>query len=379
MSGRTARRAGPGLRTKLAASYVAVVLLVGAIMLLTVQLTAPLFYREHVQQMQRSFGVLNVPRMRAELEDGFNRAFGSALVAAGLVAFPAALAASAFVSRRILRPVRRVVRASARIADGRYDERLPDLGGDELGELAESFNRMAAALEATEARRVELIGVVAHELRTPLAGIRGYAQGVLDGVFGTDRALPLVMREAARLARLVDDLSMLTRAESGVVPIQPTVVALGPLARDALARLTPLFEAKGLRLEVDERGPIEVVADADRLVQVLTNLLSNALRHTQAGRVTLRVAQRDGLGALEVTDTGEGIAAEDLPRVFERFYRAERSRARDAGDESVGTGVGLTVSRHLVEAMGGELRAFSVPGQGATFTVLLPLASRVRA
>lgn len=372
-------RAGPGLRTKLAASYVAVVLLVGAIMLLTVQLTAPLFYREHVEQMQRSFGVLNIPRMRGELEGGFNRAFGSALVVAGLVAFPAALVVSTFVSRRIVRPVRRVSRASARIADGNYGERLPDLGSDELGELAASFNRMAAALEATEARRVELIGVVAHELRTPLAGIRGYAQGVLDGVFGVDRALPLVMRETRRLTRLVDDLSMLTRAESGVVPIHPTPVSLGPLARDALARLSPLFDARGIGLEIDERHPVTVLADEDRLVQVLTNLLSNALRHTPSGRVTVRVAERDGRGTLQVADTGEGIAPQDLPRVFERFYRADRSRARDADDESVGAGVGLTVSRHLVEAMGGELRVSSVLGEGATFTVFLPLSAPARA
>lgn len=369
----TAGPKGVGLGPKLLGTYLLVAAFAAAVLLYTAEAAAHAFYLRHVEDMVARFGEADARRTRRELERGFHAAFRSAVPVAGAVTLPLALGAALLVSRRIALPVRRLSRASARIAAGRYRERLPDAGRDELGELTRNFNLMAAALEQTEERRVELIGAVAHELKTPLAGIRGYAEGILDGVFPLERASPGIVREVRRLERLVDDLSVLTRAEAGAVPILLAPVALGRAARDACARLEPAFRARGLALTVQEDGAVEVRADEDRLTQVLVNLLSNALRHTSAGGATVRVYERDGFGVLEVADTGEGIAAEDLPHVFERFYRADRSRARDAEDEGVGAGVGLTVSRHLVEAMGGTVRAASGPGGGATLTVRLPL------
>ena len=245
------------------------------------------------------------------------------------------------------------------------------MGRDELGELTSSFNLMAQALEATEVRRRELIGTVAHELRTPLTGMRGLTEGLLDGVFWIEEAGPDLLREIRRLERLTDELSLVTRAEAGVIPVALRPASLAELVRVACAQFERPFRSKGLTLSVMVHQDAWVLADPDRFTQVLVNLQSNALRHTREGGVTVSTHVHAGLGQVTVQDTGEGIAAHDLPHVFERFYRSDTSRARDA-DEDVGTGIGLTVSRHLVEAMGGTLQVSSEVGKGTLLTVNLP-------
>ena len=359
-----------GFRTHLVLSYLALLVLVGAAMFAALEFTAPAFFRGHAEEMARDYGDAEVAGMVEELQRGFARAFTRAGLVAVALAVPVALVLSAWLSRRVLAPVRGASRASARIAAGHYEERLSETLGDELGELERNFNRMAQALQETEARRVELIGVVAHELRTPLVGVRGYAEALTDGVFDARRAAPEIIREVRRLERLVDDLSLLTRAESGAIAMAPVPTDLAEVARSSCARLEPLFREKGLALTVTARDAVVARADPDRLVQVLVNLLSNALRHTPAGGATVRVSRRDGRATVEVIDTGSGIAAEDLPHVFERFYRGEKSRARH--DDGVGAGIGLTVSRSLVEAMGGRLELSSEPG-GTVAAVTLPL------
>ncbi|GAA5512323.1 adaptive-response sensory-kinase SasA [Deinococcus carri] len=364
---------GLGLRAKLLLSYLAVIALAATTMIMIAEWTAPLFYRTHIEQMVQMFGIRNIPEMRRQLSEGFTGAFGSALAVASFMTLLVALAVSAWVSRQILRSVKRVSHASTRIAAGHYAERLPEMGGDELGELTSSFNRMAEALEATEVRRRELIGTVAHELRTPLTGMRGLTEGLLDGVFRLEEAGPDLIREIRRLERLTQDLSLVTQAEAGVIPVVPRPVMLAELARAACAQFERPFANKGLSLTLDVQRDVQVFVDPDRFTQVLVNLLSNALRHTQRGGVTVRVDGNGRAGWVDVQDTGEGIAPHDLPHVFERFYRSDQSRARDA-EESVGAGVGLTVSRHLVEAMGGGIQVTSTEGEGATFTVELPAA-----
>lgn len=364
---------GLGLRAKLLLSYLAVIALAATTMIVIAEWTAPLFYRTHIEQMVQMFGIRNIPEMRRQLSEGFTGAFGSALAVASFMTLLVALGVSAFVSRQILRSVKRVSHASTRIAAGHYAERLPEMGRDELGELTGSFNRMAEALEATEMRRRELIGTVAHELRTPLTGMRGLTEGLLDGVFRLEEAGPDLIREIRRLERLTQDLSLVTQAEAGVIPVMPRPVHLAELARSACAQFEWPFANKGLSLGLDTQRDARVLADPDRVTQVLVNLLSNALRHTQVGGVTLHVDGNGRCGWVDVQDTGEGIAPQDLPHVFERFYRSDKSRARDA-DESVGAGVGLTVSRHLVEAMGGAIQVVSTGEEGTTFRVELPLA-----
>ncbi len=365
-----------GLRPKLIAAFLAVVLAAGIVLVVILELVAPAFYRTHAIEMARAMGGgtdgTQSQALQADLERGFNTALTQSLLLAALITVPLALVVSAAISKRIVAPVFRVSLASARIAAGRYEERLPAAGRDELGELTANFNRMAAVLEQTELRRVELIGTVAHELRTPLSGLKGYAEGMLDGVFSVPHAAAAIGREVTRLERLLGDLQHLSQVEAGAVTVRRELVQLEELTREVCTQLEPLFAKKQLELRL-ELAAVRVISDADRIQQVLHNLLSNALRHTEAGHVTVRVTLEQGNALLTVTDTGEGIDISDLPHVFERFYRAEKSRSR-ADDPSLGIGVGLTVAKHLLGAMGGQIKIESQRGVGTTARVRLPMS-----
>lgn len=251
---------------------------------------------------------------------------------------------------------------------------MPVTSSDELGALGHSFNELAAALEATERRRLELIGDVAHELRTPVATLEGYLEGLLDGVVEpNERTWGRLHDEASRLRLLVSDLQELSRAEARQMSLSLRPVDPGDVVRAAIDRLDGQFAEKGLELRVDVADGLPFVqADADRAVQVLTNLLSNALRYTPApGQVVIRVTGESGFVKFAVADTGLGLAPEDLAQVFERFFRVEKSRSRVLG----GSGVGLTISRALVEAMQGRIWGESAGiGRGSTFAFTLPVA-----
>ena len=299
--------------------------------------------------------------------------FGNVL--AGLAATVAAAGASLFVTGRIVGPIRHVLAATKRVSAGSYAERVPVAEDDELGELSEGFNAMAAALEEGERRRGEFISDVSHELHTPLSTLQGYTEGLLDGVVepGED-AWGLMYAETDRMRRLVDDLRQLSRAETGRLALHVAPVRPGKPVRRAVEGMRPLFADKGvdLRYAAPEHVPA-ILADDDRVVQVTTNLLSNALRHTeQGGSVTVSVRGGGDAVLFRVADSGVGIAPEHLARVFERFYRVEKSRSREGG----GSGVGLAICRALVEAMGGSIRAESAgPGKGAAFVFSLPVAA----
>ncbi|HEX2864741.1 MAG TPA: HAMP domain-containing sensor histidine kinase [Deinococcales bacterium] len=368
-AGRAARL--PALQARLLASHLLVVLVAGAALLLAADLSAPVFYAGHMQAMSTVYAGPLASRLNAELQAGFTSALGRALLLAGLLAFPAALLVSLFVTRRLARPISDVAQASARMAAGQWAERLPGGGVTELAEMTDSFNTMAAALQEAERRRAELIGTVAHELRTPLSGLRGYLEGLSDGVFDAATVSANAGRELARLERLVDDLTLLHRAEAHELPVAVVPGDLREAALEARERLLPLFEAKGLSLTVaGEAAPARF--DPDRLQQVLANLLGNARRHTARGGVTLTAGTSNGWATLDVTDTGEGIPEADRPFIFDRFFRGDRSRSHPDG-ETVGIGVGLTVSRHLVGAMNGTLEALPSPA-GARFRIALPAA-----
>lgn len=373
---------GWGLRPKLILAFLAVIVAAGLVLVVILELVAPAFYRTHAIEMAQAMGGNLTGNMATEgtkahelqddLERGFNQALSQSLLLAALITIPLALVVSAEISKRIVAPVSRVSNASARIAAGRYAERLPAAGRDELGELTANFNRMAAALEQTEARRVELIGTVAHELRTPLSGLKGYAEGMVDGVFSVPHAAESIGREVDRLERLLGDLQHLSQVEAGAIVVRREPVQLDTLAREVCAQLESRFTAKQLELTCITR-PVTALGDADRLKQVLHNLISNALRHTTTGGVTVRVKSEHHNAVLEVTDTGEGIDESDLPHVFERFYRADQSRSR-SDDASLGSGIGLTVAKHLIEAMGGEIALESQRGRGTIVRFALPLS-----
>jgi histidine kinase len=374
------------LGVKLFASYLVVVVVGVGTLVLAASFATPSFFELRMAHMAsgeggmmgRGMGLGN-PAVSAQvdvaLEDAFRGALGQGLLVAGAAAVVTAIAASVVVSRRIADPIHEMADASQRIATGRYTERVNANSRDELGELGSSFNAMAAALEATEQRRSELIGDVAHELRTPLATLRGYLEGLLDGVVQPSvETWARLHDETGRLQRLVDDLQELSRAESGQLSLHIRPILIDGLVRAAVERLGAPFTDKGVSLVADvEPAPRSVLADSDRTLQVLTNLLSNALRYTdRGGTVQVRSRTIDGEVAVAVSDTGVGIAAEHLSRIFERFYRVEKSRSRALG----GSGIGLTIARALVEAMGGRIWAESPgPWRGATFTFTLPRAA----
>jgi signal transduction histidine kinase len=287
-------------------------------------------------------------------------------LAVGLVV---AAVAAALVSRRIMRPLGRVRRATLRLAVGHYDERVPIPAEAELAALAGDVNTLAATLQETEQRRARLISDVAHELRTPLTTIQGSMEGLIDGVLEpSDEVFASVADEAARLMRVAGDLGVLSRFDEGAVQLELRPLDPAEVARGVGARLRPQFEDKGVSLTLESAAPGIVAGDADRLAQVFTNLLGNALAHTPAGGgVTVHTRTYDGWRETVVADTGEGIASADLERIFERFYRA-------GGREGRGTGIGLTIARAIARAHGGDVTARSAgPGAGAEFAVRLPL------
>jgi len=370
------RRLKASMRTRLLISYLAVCVAGIAVLFITVRLTAPSFFDHHVAGMgaMRGVGGAMMSTEGVNLDSALTRSLNEGFLVAILIALPLGIIASFVVAAEIARPLKRLASASQRIAQGEYDERVPADSPGELGELGASFNAMASALEQTERRRMELIGDVAHELRTPVTVLGGYIEGLADGVFApSPETWGKLKEETARLSRLVEDLQELSRAEAGQLTLGLASVAPAEAINAAVARLAPELLPDGLALQTEAPPDLPPVqADPDRLDQVLTNLLTNAVRYTPPpGTVTVSARRQGQAIAFSVCDTGIGIAPEDLPNIFERFYRADRSRSRSSG----GSGVGLTIAKALAEAMGGSLSAASEgPGKGSTFTLLLPLA-----
>jgi histidine kinase len=364
----------PRLPTRLFASYVVVIAVGAATAYLTVRLLAPPIFDHQMGSMSGDgmgmsggFGRGAVTPHSA-LISALNRALLVAVLTTAVVAGMVA----AFVTRRLVRPLEQVRAATRRIAAGEYGAAVPVPREPELAGLANDVNELGRALAATETRRTRLLGDVAHEMRTPLTALDGYVEGMIDGVFkATPETLHAMADELRRLHRLADDLSALSRAEEQRTELVRVAADLASVAQQAAARLRPQFDDAGVALAVEADDPVPVLADVDRIGQVLTNLLGNALRATpRGGRVTVVVRAGADQARLTVSDTGVGLADEDRERVFERFYRVADGLPRSAG-----SGVGLTIARGLARSHGGDLRAASDgPGKGSTFTLTLPRA-----
>ena len=351
------------LDVRLFLSYALVVIVGAAALAITFALVAPNTFDNRMMGMGSS---------TSRAHSAFGDALRTALPIAIVVSVTLSAFVAAFVARRILRPIEAVRRATARLADGHYDERVEEPDELELAALAGDVNRLASALESTEHRRRELISEVAHEMRTPLTAIDGYVEGILDGVFEpTEEVLASIGEESARLARLAADLGSLSLTDERALELELERVDIGELAANVVARLRPQFAAKTVGLELVAVAPAFVDVDGQRIVQVLTNLVGNALTYTNpGGHVTVTVASGGGEATVVVNDTGIGIAAEVLPRVFERFYRVP-DIARPPG----GSGIGLTIARALARAHHGDIRATSSGhGRGSTFTLTVPTA-----
>lgn len=309
-----------------------------------------------------------------ELLPEFRAAVFQALLVAALAATTVGLLTSSILVIELLRPLNALADSSKRIAGGHYDERVAEPRSDELRAVALSFNQMAAALEHIEEQRIALIGNVAHELRTPLAGLEGYLEGLEDGVLRVEpESFAVMQSEVRRMRRLVDDLQTLSRVEAGQVSLHFEPCDLAVVTRRVLAQLEPQLVGGCLRLELAGEGrPAVALADPDRVHQILVNLVGNAIRYTpEGGCITVRVDADEGCARVVVHDTGVGIPPEALPLIFERFYRVDPSRSRASG----GSGIGLTIARHLAWAMGGDISAESPGlGQGSSFTLTLPRA-----
>jgi two-component system, OmpR family, sensor histidine kinase BaeS len=352
------------------------VVIAGSLTLAVVALAvAPGVFHTHVRM---ALGVVP-PETARHLDEGLAKAITVALGTGTGVAVATALGVSFLLARRITSPIRSLDQAAGRVARGRYTARVPvPAGGDELAGLAAAFNTMAEALEDSEQRRTELLADLAHELRTPLATIDGYLEGVADGVIAPDDAiLPVLQTETARLRRLVDDLNAVSRAEERQLDLHPVRSDPDKLVSTAVQAAQPAYTAKDVTLtaKLDPRLP-QITADPERIGEVLANLLGNALRHTPTGgSVEVAATTIPGGGYLRITvsDTGEGIPAGQLEQIFERFYRVDRARTYAPG--ASGSGIGLTITRAIVQAHGGSIHAESQgPGHGARFVVTLPAA-----
>ncbi len=358
-----------GLGTRLFISHFLVALVAALTMLTAVLVAAPFVLGSMVGSVT-SGGTTDL------LARTLREALFISLLVAVLAATATAAVVSLLVSRRIAGSARHVLDAARRIAAGSYSERVPVRDADALGELAEGFNAMAKALDEAERRRLEVVSDVSHELRTPISTLRGYLEGITSGTIEpSEEAFSRLYTATARMERLVNDLRQLSRAEARQLTLNLSPVSPSGVVETATEGMRPLFEEKGVELGVAvPDGLPPILADGDRVAQVLTNLLDNALGHTPpGGRVTVGVRLGAGEVAFRVADTGEGLTPEDLGRVFERFYRVEKSRSRSG--ERGGSGVGLTISKALVEAMGGKIRAESLGlGRGAAFQFMLPAA-----
>ena len=289
-----------------------------------------------------------------------------------LAAFGLAILVGAFTAGRITGSVLHLRDAAAQIDLRDLSRRVPVEGNDEIADLASTFNRMCERLEAAERSRRQLLADTAHELRHPLAVLQGHLDLMQDGkVEINQESLLPIQDEVIRLTRLVADLRDLSLAEVGQLSLYPAAVDPGALLNTLMANLGPVAAAKEITLTADIAPDLPTLrADLDRLRQVVVNLLSNALHFTPpGGRVSVRAWQEGGQFRLTVADTGPGIAPDDLPHIFDRFYRADKSRSRGTG----GSGLGLAIVRSLVELHGGQVTAESTLGQGSRFAVSLPV------
>ena len=365
------------LATKFFISYL-IVILIGIVVLITAtEFIVPSAFDRHMAEMTALMGP-SASELENDLFTNFNNAVNESLLFSALAAFIAAVIVSLFISRQVVAPVRRIMVASQHIAEGHYSERVQIPGSpdkedmDELAQLSQSFNQMTLALEKAETLRKQLIGDIAHELRTPLSTIKGSMEGLIDGVLpaGKDTYFQ-VHQEAERLQRLVDDLQDLNRVESGAIRLERESTSIKGLIENTTKRLSRQFEEKGVSLELNiPDGLHQVSVDTDRIDQVFINLIGNSLQYTPTGgSVLISGKEQNSQILIKISDTGIGLSADNISKIFTRFYRVDKSRSRAGG----GSGIGLTIAKHLVESHGGKIGAVSEGlGKGSTFWVLLP-------
>jgi signal transduction histidine kinase len=301
------------------------------------------------------------------------KTIGRFFIWGSLIAIVVAILMTFFMSRRILAPVKALTITANLLGKGDFSQRVLVEGKDEVSELSRTFNSMAANLEQAEKLRRNMVADIAHELRTPLSNLQGYLEAIRDGVVEPDTDIIISLSEDAQiLSRLVNDLQELSLAEAGELKLNRQREDITRLLNKAVSAVQAQATAKSISTSIDIGEKIlEVNIDSQRISQILGNLLDNALAHTpEGGNITVSARERGKWVEIAIADTGEGIPEEDLANIFERFYRVDKSRTRATG----GSGLGLTITKRLIEAHGGTINVESKPGKGSCFTILLPIS-----
>jgi len=358
----------PGsLTTRLMVSQVAVSVAMALTMIVVAVIAGPPLFEAHMREAGH-----DSPEVLAHSEEAFNTAGTLALLIGLLIAATGAIVVSVLVSRRLRRSLDDLGSVASRISQGDYAQRVERADSRELASLADSFNVMASRLDSIEASRRRLLTDLAHEIRTPLASMEICVESLEDGAIEPGpEAWRILTSQIDRISRLADDLGQVSAAEEGRLNLTLKDVDPNQLAREAVMAAEEGYARKGVRLRLEPAPAAPLVhVDPGRIAQVLGNLLSNALRHTPSGgQVVVRVVTEAAAVSIQVSDDGDGIAAEHLPHLFERFYRADTARDRDSG----GTGVGLAISRAIAVGHGGQLTATSEGAdKGSTFDLRLP-------
>ncbi len=368
-------RRGWAISRRLLLAQTLVLLASGVTTWVVALVVGPPLFREHLHRA----GVADNSNEQFHAEQAYRDATALSIAVAITIAVIAAFMVTAYLGRRLRRPLAEVSAAASAVAEGRYDIRVaPPHLGDEFDELAVAFNRMAERLQAVDSTRRRLFGDLAHEIRTPVAVLEAYLEAVEDGVKTLDpQTIAMLREQTGRLVRFAADAAALAQAEDAHAAIAPDWVDVAELVGTVSAAVTDRYAAKGVCLTVGVNGAARLWADRHRLGQVLGNLLDNALRHTPAGgQVSLTVAPAGDGVIFTVIDDGDGITAEHLAHIFERFYRADSARDRQSG----GSGIGLAIAKALTEAHGGRISVASRgPGQGCAFTVEVPASAAATA
>ncbi len=358
------------LHSRLFLSHI-LVMVVGLMTLIGIgKVSSPRFFIVYLERIEDER--YTIRQVRTQLVRGFESAWMRGAFWSLAIGASAAGGLSYWMSRRIVRPLIHMEEITQKLAAGQLDERVPLSEIPELNQLALSFNRMASDLEGVEQRRRDLVSDLTHELRTPLTVLEGYLEGLADTtITPSEEVYYLLAKETKRIRRLVDDLQDLSKMEAGYLPIEAKPLDVQPILDELVKRFSEqLCDAVTLTVAKDAMPLPKVLADPARLEQILVNLIGNAIRYTPEGCITIRSWVNGTYGCLAVEDTGVGIEEADLPHIFERFWRADRSRDRHSG----GTGIGLAISKRLVELQGGHIQVESHAGKGSTFWFCLPLA-----
>jgi signal transduction histidine kinase len=362
------------LSTKLTAAFIlSAVLGVVIVAILVYRYTSSDFstFLNHLQSMQGMMGGMMGDQTVTQVEQDFLGNLKQTLWIAGIAGVVIAIVLGAVFTRQIVAPLGKVAAAAGRVAQGDFKQKVDIGGAGELDQLGKAFNSMAATLERDLQVRRNMVADIAHELRTPLTVLQGNVEAMQDGLLPPDKAhLASLHQETLLLARLVDDLRTLSLAEAGQLEFRPKSVNLKALSAQVVDSFAALLNAKHITADIAGSDNLpEVRVDPERTAQVLRNLIGNAVHYTpEGGKIKVRLTDETGGITVAVVDTGIGISAEDLSRVFDRFYRVDRSRSRSSG----GSGLGLAIVKQLIEAQQGRVWAESTPGKGSTFSFHFP-------